>query len=365
VIITGKRKRLDSDQLQLEDWIRAPVSLNSGSECWVSVDPSSALGASSFGEIVCSPFPPSVWHDIWRIEIETEDKIGNLARILPILHENKIQILSSEGSINTNGDLHQMEFIVEATDYVSISDRDSEFRARSDEAQLVEIYDEIAVKLIDQMNFRADGSPKLKVRRIDAYYNISKHIRSKLLSIPENVKIGIDGIVKLPSAIIDQLQNTIFNEQSDFSRDAYYSASVDTKDRIIRCLIFTESENPLCHIQITMEHDRNIINRVFSTIAGKEKNSKGRDMDDIAGNIVRYQLRIGAPSRPNFNRASDRYCRLDLILSPVRPWRDLADFKEIVSDRLRSLGRSSGHMIEVTQWQSVSLGFEGTPSESK
>jgi len=336
MILLKSRRVFRNREIELDSWLRAPMSLNNGSELYLSVNGVAYQDAPRAVEIVGSHYPPDTWSDLWRLEIETVDKIGNLARVLHILARAGIRVMSSEGSISADGELHEMDFVLSAKNYSDERDSNTARRSASPTCQLVGLFDELAVNLIEQLNFRVDGAPKIKLRRMLAHYDLYQRATpngnadAQSFIRPHRCVVN-RGRLKVSEEFEKQIQ-----EISGVTVEGQleYSASVDTKDRLLRILLFNSAMHKVCHVQVLCTSDSSVLSEIGALLAGEV-----RDKADARVNIVRFQI------RPGWNMAAKRgkhsvpsnAVRLDITFVPDRPWHSVSAMYETLRKRIEEL----------------------------
>ena len=321
MLFSTKRRILNAGRIQLPSWIRAPLSLGENSEAVCYVDLTRTAERVDFLQGFISPFPRELWKDLWRIELEVEDKSGILSQVIQILNKHSIEILAAEGAEASIGSYHIMSIIISTQNYRSPRDGDANERAVNSAAMLKELEAEITVELIEFLRLSDRGSIKLKIRRLDAYWQISRKIsgRDFTSSIVNSSQIK-NGSVHLLDGETAKIREVL-----DLKNDAnlLYSGCIDTKERVIRLIFFGESEGAPCYIQLHMPMQRNLLIDVLSCFSVEKHN------------IIRYQIRPSTAMIPAEIGSHSRFVRLDVTFSPDKDNRDrekmISNLKERIS----------------------------------
>jgi hypothetical protein len=326
MILSARRTTIEGNVLDLPRWIRAPAYINQGQTVYITLDPEALLnrplqGAEGTGtlntgflELVISLFPPEIWGDLWRLKMETYDRPGNLNRIFEILCRRQIEVLMSEGSTNSNGQRHEMTFILAAHGYKSESDpKDSDARATRPTTSLQDLQDELIIELMDVLTLYPDGRPKVNVRRIQTYHSLFERFTSNKIPRPVEAKVLEKGHVVLPAPLSRDIRKRL--HQRPGSR-IDYSPAVDTTNRIVRLMCFANSERSPCYAQIIVPRHSNMVATIFKEIADPRASS------DVKINVVRYQLRPGLGGNLRRGRRfvdQEKFMRMDLTFVPMEP----------------------------------------------
>ena len=232
MLINAHRRTLTSKGFLLPDWIRGPLSLNAGSLSWCVLNTGTKPTAA---ELIVSNFEPKHWPDLWRLEIETFDKKGTLTAIIAMLQNRNMELLAAEGSVNTPGGLHTMSFIFSCVEYDDPEDKKSEHRQLQSDVLLRGFYNWMAVKFIDVLSFATGERPRLRISRMSSHRELHLCLSNgnDYNLIPTPILIS-GSYLKLSSDKLKDLKQHL-------GKTIYYTPTVDTKDRLIRILLFGEN----------------------------------------------------------------------------------------------------------------------------
>tara|TARA_R110002049_G_C9149938_1_gene560189 strand:+ start:1369 stop:2247 length:879 start_codon:yes stop_codon:yes gene_type:complete len=225
-------------------------------------------------ELVSTSIHPRHWADAWRIEVETYDKIGNSAKMARFFAKQNIEIIATESITNSSGVKHTMSFIVCCYNYKNVLDKDNKFRRKNKESKLDALKGDLLLEFIDQLTLNERGQPKLKIRRMSSLYAMSVDRQQETdWSLRETI-IGPSG-----SGVVD-LDDEYFNYLLEtFGPNLSYMHSADTKNRILRTLVFRHNEVGFRTIRVLIEASNSKkIEKMFEILARR------------GANIVRHNL---------------------------------------------------------------------------
>jgi hypothetical protein len=300
MLISSRRRVIRRQNIELPEWVRAPLSLSSGNKvyCVLELSPSLATTVRRHVELHLSPFAHSLWGDVWRVELETEDRAGTYEKIFRFFTEHNIDVLSAEGSLAAIQNVHLMSFVVSCEHYRSTHDSSSTERRALHYCTLRDLFSDMAVEFIDTVVMNDNGLPRLKIRRIDTYHKLYRRLRDKD-TLQATLKIEKDSL-RIDRGIIQHL--TLQLQLIDLS-DLIFISTVDTKDRI--CLIQFHKKGPYIpfYLQMVVPRRTNFMQIIFETLK------------KWSCNIIKLQIREGLSNNmsnlPQFDNR-EAYCRVDL-----------------------------------------------------
>lgn len=335
MLLNAHRRILGSRGFRLPDWIRGPLSLNTGCLSWCVINAGTMPIAI---ELIITNFHPKHWADLWRLEIETFDKIGTLSKIIELLNKNNMEILAAEGCVNTPGGLHSMSFIVSCIGYESQVDGSSEYRRLKTDVFMRDFYNWMAVKFIDVLSFATGERPRLKVSRMNSHRNLDLCVSNSADYHLVSEAIEISGsYMDLGPTEIDYLKDNL-------GRTIYYTPTVDTKNRFIRILLFGKHLSAPMYFQFISVRSHTFhmeqITEVFSR---------------YSCNIVKFSMRQGSkkPASDQTILGKDAYCRLDLTFEPPGRIRDRSELQEFLLKKITDLSCFRNGDIQVNTHRGV------------
>lgn len=250
VLVLSERFSLEDQWLKLPVWLRAPLYLGAESRCFAAIE--SHRRANGNMELVVSAIDTNIWDDLWRLEIDTHDAIGNALILFSLLEARAIDIIASESSINTFSNHFTTQIIFSAAEYIGDEDGSQAERIKKPYPRLRELHDEIIAYLGDQLAFRPDGQPGLKLSHMRSYRKLSDDLRSGgRLVLNRSGDMLSDGAVRLTQRAKEHLVKAIGDGTIE------YSPAVDTKDRLIRIMFYGESYPRKHHVQVLASSDAN------------------------------------------------------------------------------------------------------------
>ena len=302
--------------ITLKPWHLAPAALDPKSQCYA------VIGYREEGEIISeitlTTIPKDYWSDLWRVEIESYDRIGNLSRIYEILTSNNISVLGCEGSVDGSRNLHAMSFIISCSRYKSSIDKDSDFRYKNSVSRLEGLEMQFILNFLDQITINSNDAPRLKIRRMEEHYNLSIDVDRFRRKIYRKIDMISSGIVEIPSSVVREMTRRV-------GTNLKYTTAVDTKNRIVRILI-SPSNMKFLNIQITLQEKiTRSSHSIFSWMSSR------------GANILRFQLRANrnSESEESDDVSYGRPSRLDLLVE-LGSAMDAEKFLEKMKDHLLS-----------------------------
>lgn len=295
MLISGARAPYEGD-MELREWLRAPLAINNGARCHIALEP--AQDDRRRCEFIVSTIDPSHWSDLWRIEFETRDEPGVFAGLFDLLHQCRIHVVSAEASAHTLQERNASSIVISCARYQNGIDGNSTARVRDPEAGLKGLEDLIKLNFLDMLTVNTRGDPRVNVRRMDALWRTKDAVNAR----------------RLPAIEVERLVEGRLPVPEKFRRDIaalgpglLQSVSVDTKNRILRVLIWPR-EAPLGHMQFYIpDNPTGAARRLFQILLG------------LNANILKFQIRPGGNKlAPESARGEDAGFRLDVTFEALR-----------------------------------------------
>jgi hypothetical protein len=147
------------------------------------------------------------WRDAWIVRIEVRDEPGVVNRIAHFLGARNINI--DRATAVTYGDAHIVELAVDCRGYKSFMDGSMGERVLYTKAQLEQLELELAVDLIDCVDFFA-GAPNSEIRRNRASWKLHHKVAFNMGKMERGVPLRArDGKVRLPKAAIAAIRSEV------------------------------------------------------------------------------------------------------------------------------------------------------------
>lgn len=242
MLIASRSRELNHNVIELGPMPLAVLSCTTSVKCVGLIE--TTLQNSGICELIVSSIPKKHWSDLWRLELETQDDIGMIQKILKILYDNEITVLFQESSIRTFDGANCMSFIFSGIGYKEDgkNKKDGNANTRSIDANCKLVFLESAIKLaiLDQINFSESGNIRCKMNRIEVYRSLHNRCNIQdFIEIYPDLIISKDQNIRLPEVVKSHLDE-LFPDAN-----LLYQCGTDTKNRLIRVLISSTSEN-LC-----------------------------------------------------------------------------------------------------------------------
>lgn len=355
MIISQPRQPFDfsTRKITVPAWAAAPLSLNRNGRFWgIYGQPPQHHDQRTF-ELILTTIHPLFWSDLWRLEFTTDDRIGNLTKIADLFRCERIEVIASEGSIHSVSKYHSMTFVLSLRNYSSPIDGDTELRSKADQFSAKHLQFLILSNFADQIMFNDAGFPQFKLKRMNQYRrmsNVDLLVRYRKLCGDEGLTLSATHEVETPEMFGRELEK--------LGGEVFYTSAVDTKDRVIRTLLFSKNEKEPGYIQLsTYNFDSHVLYCVLKLISDRQ------------GNVIRYQVRPGLNENEkgtlgrlakgkSKDPGDQRIARIDLTIEPRHP--DLSTRQLLASlvDAIRTDKILAKAFVDVTRL-SASLKKEG------
>ncbi len=295
MLIQSSFSMVQGSVLHVPLWNRAPLNLSAGTRVFAAalLDDSPVLP-----EIVVTTFPPDIWGDLWRIELDVYQSPGLLAQVLGLLRDQRVHILAAESTALDAGHVHAISLLADCRDYASNGDLTTDARSQMQRPELRDLHAYLAATFIKDFVFANGETPRLRVRRLYSYYRCRERLRSGELGSTVDLVIN-NGELFLPDAIMEPVRDSL-GAPADPIRAMILT---DSKDRIMRVL-FSLPNTGVIHIRVFFRYAVHVPALILSII------------DQASFDIIRSQLRQGLFRPPSNLRPaiSTEYATLDLLL---------------------------------------------------
>jgi hypothetical protein len=218
---------VENGMLQIPFYHKGHLSLKSNTEVTVCLIPQSHDAPLGFmPEMIVSPIKFASWPLIWRISAIFKEQQGVVHKLLTVVRDADLNVLTEESSSVENRDLHQVELIVDASE---------PFGGRIETGDLLAatraLERRIAAYCIDDLAF-VEGKPRLKVRPMKglytAYQRYYEAVQDKSVAKPKVERTMVyRGSLGLPDDCLELLKRY---------QPLRALMSSDTKERILRIL---------------------------------------------------------------------------------------------------------------------------------
>lgn len=249
LIHTLPEKPSVSKKLYLRRVIRAPLGLAHGTSVWLVHHP---RGPKHYSDLLVSPFPPESWSDMWRLEIQYADQIGNMARLIELLDRRNVFVLHETSRQALRHDYHVKYFMLDCSRYESDIDGSTADR-RTEAGTLRGLYTEILINFLDCIRLTSEGNPRIRLERNYVHLNLYQGITKTKLSKGAN---GWRDFMDPVIATVENKQLDIRSALADPSLldndDTYFICTCNAKALILYCAI-ANSEVTTAHLIIYVD----------------------------------------------------------------------------------------------------------------
>ncbi len=193
-------KRVEGNCVPLAPALCGALSFRAGVPVSFCVTPlNAAAGGSLTSEIICSTIDFDSWGDLWRIQPVFADLPGVVNRVLRLLEDLDIRVLSKETVTIDTRRHHVLNLVVDASHYRNPIDGTSDDRKRNPQAALRDLENWLIEACIDFLRINPAGLPDVRVTRLGELYNAyrSHHFAAQDQSTPTPIRstaaISADG----------------------------------------------------------------------------------------------------------------------------------------------------------------------------
>ncbi len=304
-----KRERLGGEII-LPATLTSILGLEQQSFVYVTA---TSINNSNDVTILLSNFDPNHWGDIWRLEFDVHDRIGILSELFGILADYRIQLLSCEASPSDVEGYHTISAFFNFHYYLDSLSQSSRDRIDKRAVASSDFEAEIIVSFLDDMFFRDDNLPRLRVRRVEEYRRLFKQILEQSLPLPSRVRL-INGNLSL--AGLQCLDQNFYTNIK--MRDFFILPVVDTKDRIMRIHLHGEDRDLYERIFV-IRNDASAMQEIFSIIQ-----DNGWTCD-----LIRIDRGSFGTSINDADAASDKYLSMRIVIrSPGRRSQQIVNLEQ-------------------------------------
>jgi len=289
------------------------------------------LQESGLCEVVVSAIPKQYWHDLWRIEIDTQNRLGIVQRIVEVLWANKLDILFQETSSDAFGEWNTTSLIVSGRRYSNDVDKTADVRMAQAHCQLVFLESAIQLAVLDQMKFSEEGLPRLRLRRMEVYRDLLKKgilARARFIEL-EGASIDDNLNLHLPKRALAHISR-IFP-----GGNINYQVAVDTKNRLSRILMKGAESNVFFDVRFR-----------FSFADTAQQLTIFTAIKKLGFNVVRHRVRI-LPDRGNSDGDASGAQLAELVVSMSKASGDMRQ----VEDHKQKLKKEIDYIAKVVREQ--------------
>lgn len=320
-MLFSEKKNLAGGKIYVPSYIRAALALNDGCPLHATVFSEDSLGLS---EINLTPVPPAAWQDTWRLQATIKNEPGVLSALTVLLGEHDIDIILSRGVTIQRDRTFQLDLHLDLSRYSSTLDGTPEARKQNPLRPVRELKAEIALTLLERLEFVTPNKPMLSLHRNLALHRAYQQMERRYA-------------VSLKNGCID-LATVISNEIAPGSgaRRRYYVVA-DEDNAVVRAYVI----QPGCgfiHCRVVMENQVGALGRVASALT------------QYGLNIYQFFAREGG---------AQRGCIIDLIVRKEQEMHEIPSWPVIRRDIERAIAQAGGRNGE----SSVKILEGTTPNE--
>jgi len=301
LIIASRERLLEKGAITLGPISLGVLSSSVPTACSALIE--SDLQEGGLCEIVVSAIPKQYWHDLWRLEIDTNNRVGIIQRIMEVLRDNKIDVLFQETSSDAFGEWNTTALIISGRRYSNEVDKSADVRMSQAHCHLVFLQSAVQLAVLDQMRFDEEGLPRFHLRRIEVYRNLLKKgilARARFIEL-EGAVIDEALDLQLPRKALNHLRR-LFP-----AGDIHYQTAVDTKSRLARVLVRGEDSHVFFDIRFRLN---------FAHTA--EQLTVFTAIKRAGYNVIRHRVRI-LPVKGDEEANFDGGQLAELVVSVSRP----------------------------------------------
>lgn len=273
IILSGNYK-LDADRRKLlfPAEVLSPLSIETGSSLYSFID--RVRNDDRFHlEMVTTSIPQDLWRHLWRIELATDDYVGNSALLYELLEDRGIEILFVESSINDLANYHSTHLIVTCRGYNCELDGSPSQRDATNSQKLPELERDILSYLGHKIaipTYRSE--PILKIRRMNAHRRLLEDFEQGKCIAAKRTGTVLEegGAIQLTTKALNQITKQLRKKTKPGV--ITYTSSVDTKTRLLRTLFISNAYKARLKLRFLVDSESPILGKIFRTISDAEFN---------------------------------------------------------------------------------------------
>ncbi|MGQ0532346.1 MAG: hypothetical protein ACT4OF_06600 [Caulobacteraceae bacterium] len=343
MIIADKWRPLHDWRFDLQPWLRAPLFLSNGTRLYAAID--SKAAARRYPEIIITDMAPKYWADLWRIEIDLVDAVGDTHLLLDLLAQRRVEVLRSEVSLNSFNNNYSMSVIACCRHYVGgHHDETAQQRADRRTNRLRELEAEVLIYFADKIVIDNEKRPRIKVVRMTPYLDLHNELSvdHRVMLHPEGFVLSKGAFGLSPVAAKRLLCNALGVPYSKGKAcEASYTAAVDTKNRFLHLLLCRDDSSCLFHLQLYLKVPALALCPIFGVLNRYE------------ANVLRYQLRplptIAAKSA--FGADGESSSKLDLTFEfkPARRREKSSKLLGLIDRHIKAIDGNAGGPVLIVR----------------
>jgi len=252
---------------------RIPLGLTRGSKLWATYRQRDI----GYDQIMLSPYDPATWADLWRLEIQLDDRVGQLEEIVQALDSCRIRVLHLVSRNAFFANYHFKYLMLDCRDYVSDSDGSHETRT-DPSSSLFGLRTLLFLKFAKTIRISSDGEPRIRVDRNLVHWSMRKAVdegRMNSDEIHRPVEIEMKGN-SIPLSLLPAMAQRPFDKS-----EPYATLSTNTKSHVIYAKIMNVDPSRVAHLVIHFDGGAAVLAQILAVIKG------------LALNIKRTQLKQG------------------------------------------------------------------------
>ena len=121
-----------------------------------------------------SPYHPDCWGDLWRMEIQFHDEVGQLNKLIDLFDHHRIHILHASSRNSFKSKYHVKYFMLDCTHYHSEIDMTSTERFASSYDDMIGLRYLLQLEFIESIRLLDDGRPRLRISRNLVHLNMAQ-----------------------------------------------------------------------------------------------------------------------------------------------------------------------------------------------
>ncbi|MDA8586052.1 hypothetical protein N9L47_07225 [Rhodobacteraceae bacterium] len=236
-------------------------------------------------EYIISPYDPSTWGDMWRLEIQIIDKEDQLTKIVNLLDKHGIMILSSESRKAFDETWSVKNLMIDCQNLNSEADGNSQDRIENQRSEIPSLRDLFFCEFSDSLRYSGKGYPRLSITRNWPHFGLFKSVAvqqdTKIHSVPERIMVDGNGEFEIPGYFLSEEDKF----QHSLEQDHRVYVSINTRSKIIYSSVWREEDDhSYISVAIFFDGTRLVLAQILKAIGSP---------DSLNLNVVRHQLRGG------------------------------------------------------------------------
>ncbi|MEM7042617.1 MAG: hypothetical protein AAF543_07385 [Pseudomonadota bacterium] len=284
----------------------------------------------SASQIVISPIEENFWRDLWLLEINCFEAPNIANRIVGLLDELDIRIISMSSCRIHHGYMHAVTIICDCSNYDSRYDRSLQRRISLKNPNLDELEAILVSELIENLVIYDGEIPAISLKRLNPYHEL--YLSPDSMRHRNYIKVDDEGSMEIPKQFIKEIRRICSCDDNDH---LYYQISVDTRDRLVRINFLRTSDN-IYIFRVLFDSNAFAMKDIFDIISINDFDIVGCQMNFLSNGYVE-----------DLSVENENYFTLDIALRSLKYEPRRQDL--VVKDLVEQMRERKGDAIQLDE----------------